>query len=43
VTAGPSPCRSRVPNQEEAQEGPAGTAATARGQSPVGCKAPSWP
>jgi hypothetical protein len=28
-----------VPNPEEAQEGPAGTAAAARGQRPVGCKA----
>jgi hypothetical protein len=32
-----------VPSLEEAQEGPAGTAAAAQGQSPVGCKAPSWP
>jgi hypothetical protein len=42
VTAGPSLRRSRVPSSEEAQEGPAGTAAAAQGQSLVGCKAMSW-
>jgi hypothetical protein len=43
VTAGPSPHHSRVPSPKEAQEGPAGTAIADQGQSPVGCKAPSWP
>jgi hypothetical protein len=42
VTASPSPHRSRVPSSEEAQEGPDGTTALARGQSPIGCKALSW-
>jgi hypothetical protein len=43
VTAGPSPRRSRVPSPEEEKEGFASTTAAARGQSPVGCKDPSWP
>jgi hypothetical protein len=43
VTAGPRPCHSRVPNLDEAQEGYDGIAAAAQAQSPVGCKALSWP
>jgi hypothetical protein len=43
VTASPSPRRSRVPSPEVAQKGPASTAGATRGQSPIGCKALSWP